>query len=79
MNLLGPAQSEIIILDANDPRKVIVKKLALCVPDREDMELGIIRRPHLLDFDERRRKIASIMLMKITDRLSIIYYEFNLI
>lgn len=27
--------------DANDPRKVIVKKLALCVADRDDMELDL--------------------------------------
>lgn len=27
--------------DANDPRKVIVKKLALCVPGRDDMELDL--------------------------------------
>lgn len=27
--------------DASDPRKVIVKKLALCVPDRADMELDL--------------------------------------
>lgn len=28
-------------LDPNDPRKVIVKKLALCVADRPDMELDL--------------------------------------
>ena len=28
-------------VDANDPRKVIVKKLALCVPGRDDMELDL--------------------------------------
>lgn len=39
--LLGAAQSEKIIVDANDPRKVIVKKLALCVPGRDDMELDL--------------------------------------
>lgn len=27
--------------DETDPRKVIVKKLALCVPDRDDMELEL--------------------------------------
>lgn len=27
--------------DPNDPRKVIVKKLALCVPERDDMELDL--------------------------------------
>lgn len=27
--------------DPNDPRKVIVKKLALCVPGRDDMELDL--------------------------------------
>lgn len=30
-----------LILDPNDPRKVIVKKLALCVPGRDDMELDL--------------------------------------
>ncbi|XP_055313885.1 rho GDP-dissociation inhibitor 1 [Sitodiplosis mosellana] len=39
--LLGAAQSETIIVDPNDPRKVIVKKLALCVPGRDDMELDL--------------------------------------
>lgn len=39
--LLGAAQSEKIVVDANDPRKVIVKKLALCVPGRDDMELDL--------------------------------------
>ncbi|XP_031623459.1 rho GDP-dissociation inhibitor 1 [Contarinia nasturtii] len=39
--LLGAAQSEKIIVDATDPRKVIVKKLALCVPGRDDMELDL--------------------------------------
>lgn len=39
--LLGAAQSEKIIVDANDSRKVIVKKLALCVPGRDDMELDL--------------------------------------
>lgn len=32
---------QLIILDSNDPRKVIVKRLALCVPDRADMELDL--------------------------------------
>lgn len=39
--LLGAAQSEKIVVDANDSRKVIVKRLALCVPEREDMELDL--------------------------------------
>lgn len=39
--LLGAAQSETIIVAPDDPRKVIVKKLALCVPDRDDMELDL--------------------------------------
>lgn len=30
-----------LFLDPNDPRKVIVKKLALCVADRPDMELDL--------------------------------------
>lgn len=39
--LLGAAQSEKIIVDPNDPRKVIVKKLALCVPGRDDLQLDL--------------------------------------
>jgi Rho GDP-dissociation inhibitor len=31
----------LIVVDPNDPRKVIVKKLALCVTDRPDMELDL--------------------------------------
>ncbi|KAH8335324.1 hypothetical protein KR074_012514 [Drosophila pseudoananassae] len=39
--LLGAAQTEKIIVDPNDPRKVIVKKLALVVEGRDDMELDL--------------------------------------
>ncbi|XP_023941226.1 rho GDP-dissociation inhibitor 1 [Bicyclus anynana] len=39
--LLGQAQAGAVIIDANDPRKVIVKKLALCVPNRDDLELDL--------------------------------------
>lgn len=39
--LLGAAQAEKIIVDANDTRKVIVKKLALVVEGRDDMELDL--------------------------------------
>lgn len=39
--LLGEAQSEKIIFDASDPRKVIVKKLSLIVADREPVELDL--------------------------------------
>ncbi|TDG49660.1 hypothetical protein AWZ03_003898 [Drosophila navojoa] len=39
--LLGAAQTETIIVDPNDPRKVIVKKLALVVEGRDDMELDL--------------------------------------
>ncbi|XP_036327066.1 rho GDP-dissociation inhibitor 1-like isoform X1 [Rhagoletis pomonella] len=39
--LLGAAQAEKIIFDANDQRKVIVKKLALVVEGRDDMELDL--------------------------------------
>ena len=31
----------LLLLDYKDPRKVIVKKLALCVSDRPDIELGL--------------------------------------
>ncbi|XP_036146322.1 rho GDP-dissociation inhibitor 1 isoform X2 [Monomorium pharaonis] len=39
--LLGEAKSGGIIVEPNDSRKVIVKKLALCVADRPDMELDL--------------------------------------
>ncbi|XP_034242831.1 rho GDP-dissociation inhibitor 1 [Thrips palmi] len=39
--LLGDAKSGAVVVDPNDERKVIVKKLALCVPDRPDMELDL--------------------------------------
>jgi len=39
--LLGAAQAEKIIVDMNDQRKVIVKKLALVVEGRKDMELDL--------------------------------------
>ncbi|XP_032309787.1 rho GDP-dissociation inhibitor 1 isoform X1 [Drosophila ananassae] len=39
--LLGAAQTEKIIVEPNDPRKVIVKKLALVVEGRDDMELDL--------------------------------------
>ncbi|XP_068148519.1 rho GDP-dissociation inhibitor 1 [Drosophila tropicalis] len=39
--LLGAAQTEKIVVEPNDPRKVIVKKLALVVEGRDDMELDL--------------------------------------
>ncbi|XP_035894096.1 rho GDP-dissociation inhibitor 1 isoform X2 [Anopheles stephensi] len=39
--LLGEAQAEKIVFDDSDPRKVIVKKLALLVADRDPMELDL--------------------------------------
>lgn len=39
--LLGEAQAEKIIFDPSDTRKVIVKKLALLVADRDPMELDL--------------------------------------
>ncbi|XP_049296948.1 rho GDP-dissociation inhibitor 1 [Anopheles funestus] len=39
--LLGEAQAEKIVFDDSDPRKVIVKKLALLVTDRDPMELDL--------------------------------------
>ncbi|KAK0175585.1 hypothetical protein PV327_009325 [Microctonus hyperodae] len=39
--LLGEAKSGGVVVDPNDPRKVIVKKLALCVSGRPDMELDL--------------------------------------
>nr|BAN20451.1 rho guanine dissociation factor [Riptortus pedestris] len=39
--LLGEAKAGKVIVDPNDQRKVIVKKLALCVTGRPDMELDL--------------------------------------
>lgn len=39
--LLGPTQTEKTIVDANDQGKVIMKKLALVVEGRVDMELDL--------------------------------------
>lgn len=39
--LLGAAQAEQIVVEPNDERKVIVKKLALVVEGRDDMELDL--------------------------------------
>nr|CAD7588228.1 unnamed protein product [Timema genevievae] len=39
--LLGEAKTGNIIVEPDDPRKVIVKKLALCVPGRPDVELDL--------------------------------------
>ncbi|XP_046740666.1 rho GDP-dissociation inhibitor 1 isoform X1 [Diprion similis] len=39
--LLGEAKAGAIVVEPDDPRKVIVKKLALCVTDRPDMELDL--------------------------------------
>jgi len=39
--LLGAAQAEKIVVDDSDPRKVIVKKLALVVEGRDDMVLDL--------------------------------------
>lgn len=37
----GYRLQKFIFAAPDDPRKVIVKKLALCVPDRADMELDL--------------------------------------
>ena len=39
--LLGQATKDAVIVEPNDPRKVIVKKLALLVNGRDDMELDL--------------------------------------
>lgn len=39
--LLGEAKAGAVVVDPSDERKVIVKKLSLCVPDRPDMELDL--------------------------------------
>lgn len=45
--------------DANDPRKVIVKRLALCVPDREDMELDLTG-----DLTKLKKQVNYLLLLK---------------
>lgn len=39
--LLGEVAKETIVVEPNDPRKVIVKKLVLVVPERDDVELDL--------------------------------------
>ncbi|KAK7870599.1 hypothetical protein R5R35_009103 [Gryllus longicercus] len=39
--LLGEAKTGKVIVDPEDPRKVIVKKLVLCATDRPDVELDL--------------------------------------
>ncbi|XP_058791544.1 rho GDP-dissociation inhibitor 1 isoform X3 [Phymastichus coffea] len=39
--LLGESKTGGVVVDPSDSRKVIVKKLALCVQDRPDMELDL--------------------------------------
>jgi len=39
--LLGEAKVGTVIVEPDDPRKVIVKKLALCVAERPDLELDL--------------------------------------
>jgi Rho GDP-dissociation inhibitor/dynein assembly factor 5 len=39
--LLGDAKTGTVVVGPNDPRKVIVKKLLLCVPNRPDIELDL--------------------------------------
>ncbi|XP_014259290.1 rho GDP-dissociation inhibitor 1 isoform X2 [Cimex lectularius] len=43
--LLGAAKEGAVIVDPNDERKVIVKKLALCVEGRSDLELDLENTP----------------------------------
>lgn len=42
--LLGSASKSLVIVDENDPRKVIVRKLALLVDGREEMTLDLSGR-----------------------------------
>ena len=39
--LLGSASKSLVIVDENDPRKVIVRKLALLVDGRDEMTLDL--------------------------------------
>lgn len=46
---------KIIFLDPNDERKVLVKKLVLCVPDRPDVELDLTT-----DLDKLKKQVFVI-------------------
>jgi Rho GDP-dissociation inhibitor len=53
--LLGEAKQGKVIVDEKDERKVIVKKLALCVPGRPDMELDLTG-----DLDKLKKQVFVI-------------------
>uniref|UniRef100_A0A1A9WSS2 Rho GDP-dissociation inhibitor 3 n=1 Tax=Glossina brevipalpis TaxID=37001 RepID=A0A1A9WSS2_9MUSC len=53
--LLGAAQAEKIVVDKNDLRKVLVKKLALVVEARDDMELDLTG-----DLSQLKKKVFVI-------------------
>jgi Rho GDP-dissociation inhibitor/dynein assembly factor 5 len=46
-----------IYVEPNDPRKVIVKKLALCVPERADLELDLTG-----DISQLKKQVKTIIL-----------------
>ncbi|XP_037906668.1 rho GDP-dissociation inhibitor 1 isoform X1 [Hermetia illucens] len=53
--LLGDAQAGAVIVEPNDQRKVLVKKLALCVEGRDDMELDLTS-----DLSQLKKQVFTI-------------------
>lgn len=53
--LLGEAKEGKIVVEPDDPRKVLVKKLVLCVPDRDDVELDLTG-----DLDKLKKQVFII-------------------
>lgn len=53
--LLGEAKEGTIVVDPDDERKVIVKKLVLCVQDRPDVELDLTG-----DLDKLKKQVFVI-------------------
>ncbi|XP_077297207.1 rho GDP-dissociation inhibitor [Arctopsyche grandis] len=53
--LLGQAQQGLVIVEPSDPRKVIVKKLALCVQGRDDLELDLTG-----DINDLKKQVFTI-------------------
>ncbi|KAJ8889137.1 hypothetical protein PR048_008631 [Dryococelus australis] len=57
--LLGEAKTGNIIVEPDDPRKVIVKKLVLCVTDRPDVELDLTG-----DISQLKKQVMNFELCK---------------
>ncbi|CAH1645743.1 unnamed protein product [Spodoptera littoralis] len=62
--LLGEAQAGAVIVDPNDPRRVIVKKLALCVTGRDDVELDLSG-----DLTDLKKQVRPDMIM-VVDKMT---------